>query len=144
MSLLIVYFVTLRPVFPFCLAQFVQVFLLKPASFCKLSAGLDSTNKTFIFLFLFFNSCSVLVTLSSPPSFLFTSISLADLTATSLSFCPIGLQWVAGHSFLSGNDAANVLARRGALLSAVPCSFSPFIFRIHSSLFSNWRCTVLF
>ena len=51
-SSLIVYFVTLRPVFPFCLAQFVQVFLLKPESFCKLSAGLDSINKTSIFFSL--------------------------------------------------------------------------------------------
>ena len=83
-SLLIVHFVTLRPVFPFCLAQFVQVFLPKPASFCKLSAGLDGINKVFIFPFLFFNSRSVFVTLSFP-SFLFTSISSAYLAATVFS-----------------------------------------------------------
>ena len=37
-----------------------------------------------------------------------------------------------------------MLTRHGALPSSVLCSFSPFIFCIHSSLFSNWRCTVLF
>ena len=43
-----------------------------------------------------------------------------------------------------GNDAADELARRGALLlpSAIPCSLSLLIARIHSCLFSDWRCTV--
>ena len=43
-----------------------------------------------------------------------------------------------------GNDAADELARREALLapSAIPCSLSPVISRIHSSLFSDWRRTV--
>ena len=43
-----------------------------------------------------------------------------------------------------GNDAADELARRGALLapSAIPCSLSPLISRIHSRLFSDWRRTV--
>ena len=46
--------------------------------------------------------------------------------------------------FLPGNNAANKLARRGALLapSAIPCSLFPLISRIHSSLFSDWRSTV--
>ena len=49
-----------------------------------------------------------------------------------------------GHSFLPGNDAADELARRGALLalSAIPCSLSSLISRIHSFLFSDWRRTV--
>ena len=42
------------------------------------------------------------------------------------------------------NDEADELARRGALLapSAIPCSLSRFISRIHSRLFSDWRRTV--
>ena len=49
-----------------------------------------------------------------------------------------------GHSFLPDDDAADELARRGALLvpSAIPCSYSSLISGIHSSLFSNWRHTV--
>ena len=49
-----------------------------------------------------------------------------------------------GHSFLPGNDAADELARRRALIvpSAIPCSPSPFISCIHCSLFSDWRRTV--
>ena len=48
------------------------------------------------------------------------------------------------QSFLPGHDAADELARRGALLapSAIPCGLSPLISRIHSCLFSNWRHTV--
>ena len=43
-----------------------------------------------------------------------------------------------------GNGSADELARWGALLvpSAIPCSFSPFIFCIHSCLFSDWRHTL--
>ena len=43
--------VALRPLFPFWQAQYFQVFLLKPASFCKLFAGLGSTNKSTISIF---------------------------------------------------------------------------------------------
>ena len=49
-----------------------------------------------------------------------------------------------GHSFLPGNDAADELARLGALVvpSAIPCSLASFISRIHYFLFSDWRRTV--
>ena len=44
----------------------------------------------------------------------------------------------------TGNNTADELARRGALLapSAIPCSLSPLISRIHSCLISDWRRTV--
>ena len=83
--------------------------------------------------------------MSSPPSFLLSQ-TLWQIwqELSSLSSCSIRLQWVPGHSFLLGKDAADELARRGVLLapSTIPCSLSPLIFRIHSCLFSDWRRTV--
>ena len=63
--------VALRPLFPFLQAQYAQVFLLKPAPFSTLFAGLGSTIKSAIFsLLLLSDSCSILATLSSLLSFL--------------------------------------------------------------------------
>ena len=79
---------------------------------------------------------------SSPPSSQTVWQIWQELS--SLSFCSIRLQRVPRHWFLPGNDAADQLARRGALLapSAIPCSLSPLICRIHSRLISDWRRTV--
>ena len=57
--------VALRPLSPFQQAQCVLVFLLKPAPFCTLFAGLGSANKSAIFLLL---SSYLTLVLSSPPS----------------------------------------------------------------------------
>ena len=99
----------------------------------------------FFVLLLLSDSGSVLTTLSSPPSFLLSQ-TLWQIWQElfSLSSCFIRIQWVSGNSFFPGNDSADELARRGALLAptAIPCSLSPLISRIHSFLFSDWRRTV--
>ena len=129
------------PLFPFRQAQYAQVFRLKPAPFCTLFAGLGGTNKSAISLL--FSSCLTLV-LSSPPSFLISQTLWQIWQELSSLSYSIRLQWVPGHSFLPGNDTADELARRGALLapSAIPGSLSPLISRIHSRLTSDWRRTI--
>ena len=92
------------------------------------------------FSFLLSDSTSILATLSSPSSFL-RSHTLWHIwqQLSFLSFCSTTrLQWVPGHLFLPGNDTANELIRRGALLqpSTVP---SPLFSRIHFFLFADKR-----
>ena len=87
------------------------------------------------------DSRSVLATLFFPRSFLLSQTLWQELS--SLSSCSIRLQWVPGHSFLPGNDAADELARREAILApfAIPCGLS-FVSRIFSRFISDWRRTV--
>ena len=135
----------LRPLYPFRQAQYVQVFPLKPAPFCTLFAGLGSTNKSAIFVLF---SYYLTLVLSSPPYPILHLSSYLKLwqiwQELSTLSCSIRLQWIPGHSFLPGNDTADELARRGALLapSEIPCSLSPLTSRIHSRLISDWRRTV--
>ena len=132
----IAHFVALRPPIPFRQTQFVQVFRPTPAPFCKLTAGLGSTNKSATSLLLYY-SRSVL---SSVFPFAQTSWQIWQ-ELSSFFVRAIKLQWVSGQLFLQGNNAVDELARPGAILvpSAITCSLSPLI---HSCLFSDWRRTV--
>ena len=104
-----------RPPFSFQRAQYAQVFSLKFAPFCALFSGLGSTKKSVISLLF---SSYLTLALSSPPcSLLHLSFYLNIWQKLfSLFSSSIRLQWVPGHSFLSVDDAADELARRGALL----------------------------
>ena len=94
------------------------------------------------FLSLLYDSRSVLITLSSPPSFLLPQTFWQE--RSSLSSCTIRLQWVPEYFFLPGNDTADELARQGVLLlsSGTPCSLLHHTSRIHSYLFSCWWRTI--
>ena len=100
----------LRLLFLFQQAQYAQFSLLKSAPFCKLLAGLDSTNKSATSLLLLYDSPSVLATLSTPPSFLLFPISFLLFESLwkiwqelpSLSSCSIRLQWVLDTRFSWG------------------------------------------
>ena len=136
-----------RPLFPFQQAQYSQVFPLKPAPFCRLFAGLGSTNK--LAISLLFSSYLALILSSPPCPFLHLSCYL-KLSVRSGRNCFLSPPVLSGYNgspdtrFSRGINAADELARRGALLapSVIPCSLSPLTSRIHSSPFSDWTRTV--
>ena len=138
--------VAMRPLFPFQQAQYVQVFPLKPAPFCMLFAGLGNTIKSAIFLLF---SYYLTLVLSCHPVlssiFPFISNSVANLAGTVFSLLLFYQTTMDPRTLVyPKNNAADELARRGALLapSAIPCSLSPLTSRFHSCFFSDWRHTV--
>ena len=114
------HFVVLRPPFPIRPAQFVQVFPLKPAPFCKLSAGLGSTKRSAIPLRLSLCPCHFVFFFVFP----FTANSLAQLAETVFSIlrhyeATIGpwtfiFSWER-HGWLVGQTGSPTLALRNSL-----------------------------
>ena len=124
-----------RPLFPFQQTQYALASLLKPAPLCKLFAGLGNTIKSAISLLLLSNSCPSFITLSSPPSFILSQFLWQELS--SLSSCSIRLHWVPGHSFFWGNDVADELARRGALLAPLQSLVVSLLLFVSTLVFSR-------
>ena len=139
--------VALRPLFPFRQAQYAQVFPLKPAPFCTLYAGLGSTNKSAISLLFSSAQTLTLYLLLCPLLRVFCYFNLPGRSGRNFLFSPPVLTGYNGcpDTRFFRERRADELARRGALLapSAILCSLSPLISRIHSYLFWDWRRTVL-
>ena len=89
------HFVALKPVSPFRQAQYAQVFPLKPVPFCKLFAGLGSTNKSATSLF---SSTSVTFDLSSPPCLPFRLSFYLNLSGRSGRNCLLSLSVLSGYN----------------------------------------------
>ena len=94
----------------------------------------------------FFDSLSVLSTLSAPLSYL-TPKSLLDTQSlfNILSDSKVvHFQWITGHSSLPGNDLADSLAKVGASLnpSTISLSLSPLISFQRLSLYTSWRRSI--
>ena len=133
----------LRPLFPFRLAQYVQVFPLKPAPFCTLFAGLGSTKPATSLLFSY-----VTVVLSSSPCPLLRLsfyLKLSGRFDWNCLFSPVlsGYNRSPDTHFFRGRtrlmnwpDAERHLR---PLQSFVVSLLLPLVFTL---LFSDWRRTV--
>ena len=133
-----------RPLFPFRQAQYVQVSLLKPASFCMLFAGLGSTIKSATFLLF---SYYLTLVLSTPPCPLLHLSFYHKLCGRSGRNClhspPVPSGYNGSPDTCFSRETMRLISwPDGERYSAIPCSFSPLISHIHSSLFSDWRRTV--
>ena len=110
---------------PVCLS-----FLLKPVPFCKLSAGLGSTNKSATSPLILLSFCArhpVLLNLSFYLKLSGRSVRSCLFSSLLLSAC-VRIQWVPGHLFFQGN-MADKLARQETLFipSAIPCCLSSYL-----------------
>ena len=87
--------VALRPLFPFRQALYVPAFPLKPAPFCTLFSGLDSTNKYAISLLF---SYYLTLVLSSPPCPLLHLFSYLKLCGRSGRNCLLSPPVLSGYN----------------------------------------------
>ena len=127
----------LRPPFSFQQAQYAQVFLLKPAPFCTLFAGLGSTNKSATCLLLLLSdSRSVLssifpfILICGRNCFLSSPI-LSDYNGSPDSRFSRGTT-----RLISWPDGVRYSCPQQSLVVSLLLS------RIHSSFFSDWKHTV--
>ena len=103
------HFVALRPLFIFGRSCLFKFFTLKPAQFCKLSAGLRRTNKSDTSLLLHcpcHTALSYIFSTNSPAHLAGTFFSLSFHSQSTMGFRTLRLP---------GNDVANKLARWGKL-----------------------------
>ena len=138
--------VALRPLFPFRQTQYAQVFLLKPAPFCTLFAGLGSTIKFAIFLLF---SYYLTLVLSSPPCpllHLFFYLKLCGRSGRNCLLSPFVLSDYNGSpdTLFSRGTTRPMSLPDGVRYLRPPQSLclSPLTSRIHSRLISDWRRTV--
>ena len=133
--------VALRPLSPFQQAPICSSFSAEACAILHALCWSRQPQQACHFSYLLLQTDSRSVVSSVFP---FTSNSLTDLAGTVFALLFYQATMGPWHSFFLGNDATDELARREALLvpCAIPCSLSPRISCIHSSLFSDWKRTV--
>ena len=137
--------VAVRQLFPFWQAQYAQVFLLKPAPFCTLFAGLGSSNKSAISLLFSYCLTLVLSSPSCPLLHLSCYLKLCSRSGRNCLLSPV----LSGYN---GSPDTRFYRETTRLMSwpdverylRPPLSLvvSLLLPRIHSCLISDWRRTV--